>query len=181
MTGPEKTTPPIPLDRWLHRRKWRRRFTLWIGLALAALLIVLRPASRAHELAGLDRARGEVVAVVDSRTLRIHPQGREKPIDVRLTGLGAWPDGRHGDLDAWHRELVGRTVELDTDTPWGAYVYRDDGLWVNEQLIDQGVAPHDVTARHPASAWFARLERYARVNKAGPRGRWAELAETQPD
>lgn len=183
MTGPGGSTPnpKVPLERWLRRRRWQRRVFLLLGLVGAGLLIVFRLPAASNPLASLDRARGEVVAVIDSRTLSIHLGGREQPVAITLAGLAAWPDGRDGDLTEVRRRLVGQAVELDTDAPSGAYVYGASGLFVNEHLIDQGIAPHDVTSEHRASAWFARLERYARTDSAGPRGRWAELADSRGD
>ncbi len=144
---------------------------LAVALVLAGAWVWLGPFAPAERSDGLDGARGRVVAVVDSRTLRVQLENRDQPTDVTLAGLGAWPDGRHGDLAAGE-VWVGVTVELDTDAPVGAYVYTDDGRFINEQLIDQGVAPHDVTTPCRASAWFARLDRYARGAR---RGRWAEV------
>ena len=136
--------------------------------------------------APVDLQRATVVSVVDGDTIWVELNGqREK---IRYIGIDA-PETNHpikgvqeygSDAKASNRRLVeGRTVQLEFDVAqrdrYGrllAYVYLEDGTFVNAWLVEHGFAqvmtvPPNVKYQN----LFLRLQREARESKRGLWGR----------
>ncbi len=141
------------------------------------------------ETAGLtfDATLHDVAYVVDGDTLHVRRDGRDDK--VRLLGINApeTGDGRR-DVQCFGREarsrmralLDGRRVYLATDPAadtrdrYGrllAYVWRDDGLFVNLAMLSDGFA-NEYTFDRPYHH-RARFRAAAREARAAGRGLWA--------
>jgi len=140
-----------------------------------------------------------VTRVVDGDTIKISIDGKEET--VRLIGVDTpeTVDPRKAvqcfGIEASKKTkewLTGRSVRIETDTTQGerdkyarllAYVYRNDGLFVNKELVAQGFA-HEYTYNIPYKyqADFKEVERLARE---GGKGLWTacpvgEVAPNNP-
>jgi micrococcal nuclease len=144
-----------------------------LALLLAALVAASPPATSWRT----------VVRVVDGDTLLLDSGER-----VRLIGVDTpeTVDPRKAvqvfgaEASAFtRREVLGRRVRLERGWEradrYGrtlAYVFRDDGWWLNAELLRQGYG-HAMSFPHPHLDAFRQLEREAR---AAGRGLWAPSA-----
>jgi len=165
---PTSRTGSARCDRWLRRR--RRRYAA-AGVLVAGVLAALLWLG--HRYTPAARASGSVVAIESPAALRVRVTQTETVRVIRLYGcdLADAPNG----VVAWlTRELAGRRVTLVYPEPEAAsaaaLVYREDGLFINEHLVDRGLGRADPGAARPWAKWFGRVERWAR---ADGRGRWS--------
>ncbi|MBI4314128.1 MAG: thermonuclease family protein [Candidatus Omnitrophica bacterium] len=161
----------------LSLRRWRKTLIpLLAGAALAAVSLAASPR-------GSAQSRDAVERVVDGDTVKLVSGDRVRYIGVDTPELhhpkkGVEYYGR--EAKAFNRRMVeGKKIRLEYDVQkrdkYGrllAYVYLEDGTFVNAELIRQGYAqiltiPPNV--RHQEQ--FLRLEREARQDR---RGLWAK-------
>lgn len=129
----------------------------------------------------------QVIKVVDGDTLVINKNGSSET--VRLIGIDT-PEtvdprktvqcfGKEAS-DMTKSLLVGRQVRIETDPTQGerdkydrllAYVYRDDGLFINKYLIENGYA-HEYTYRLPYR-YQADFKAAQKIAQTEHRGLWA--------
>ncbi len=154
-----------------RRRRW------WL-----ALLLILLPAPVASQS---DPAVVQVVRVIDGDTIQVCCIARKRE-KVRYIGINT-PETKHPTKEVEHfgeeaseanRKLVdGKTVRLEFDVQqldkYGrtlAYVYLEDGTFVNAWLVENGYAQvMTVPPNVKYQELFLRLQREAR--EAG-RGLW---------
>ncbi len=160
---------------WLRRRRLRLVIAAACVAAVACVLVVQGVGSAP------DRRTGRVMRVADGLHVAVLFDGASEVERVRLCGVrrvDAWA----ADAESWlRRAVVGRRVMviLPAGAGGAALVYRDDGLFINEHLVDQGLATAEAEAPAPWGPWFGRVEGWARE---GGRGGWGESAppETAP-
>jgi endonuclease YncB( thermonuclease family) len=141
------------------------------------LLVLLCGAARADGPSdGLDYDPPVgVAAVLDARTLRL-ADGTE----IRLSGIdipfGRWQATARPVLAAL---LDGRLVRFASLAPPDRYgrmagqLQRDDGLWIEEELLSRGLARVDAGGADPAAALVSLLVTESDARAAG-RGLWAD-------
>ncbi|NUN53478.1 MAG: thermonuclease family protein [Planctomycetaceae bacterium] len=144
------------------------------------------PPSPAPAVEAPDSPLRTVVRVVDGDTLEL--DGKEK---VRLTGINTPESVDPRRAVQWYgkeaakraREMVeGRRVRLEFDVErkdrYGrtlAYVHREDGLFVNLALVEEGYA---FAYRYPPNVRHAERFREAeRGAREGARGLWSDAAK----
>jgi hypothetical protein len=170
---PGGQTTPVAITAWLAVR---RRNMVLLGMILACAAVAVGALcgwrvwaeSTAHQ-----PWQGVVTAIVDAVTLEIQTDtpttGTHR---LRLLGVTC-PADWQPTTRAWlTAHLLGRRVIVRFDPAASAdmgVVYRDDGLMINESLIDGGLGQADSQSRHELAVWFARLDGWAR--KDG-RGQW---------
>ncbi len=157
----------IPLERDLVLRQMTRRVLMVVALgtmAVAGAVALLSgevgiDASRLH--------RGVVREVVSEREFVIEIE-MDQTVRVRLLGVGRWADVSGADMDKIASLVVNQAIDIDANVSGEAYLYRSsDGLFINETLVERGLAPTDRDATHRLSGWFERLEDRARRSKRG--------------
>jgi micrococcal nuclease len=160
-----------------------------VSRRIAVVLLCLLPVACGHSPSTPPAAppgTGVVVAVVDGDTLEVRIAGRVER--VRLLGIDTpetvdpdRPVECHGpEASALTHELLpdGATVRLERDEEardhFGrllAYVFRDDGTFVNEALLAAGAA--EVLSIRPNDAYAARLAAAADSARAAGAGMWS--------
>jgi len=163
-----------PLLQWLAVSRRRGRvFGLIVisvlGFSAAALASQwFIAATGEHRLEGIARFNaGELVVQTESSGVRrITLLGITIPDDWAATSHAAISELIHG-----RAVLVVFDVESDREGVTPALVYRDDGLLLNEHLLDRGLARYNGQACQGLGAWFGRIEGFA---TSGGRGLWAD-------
>ncbi len=157
------------LEQWQRRRRRRRIVLIAAGAVLLAVSLILQDAP-----AGSERRTGRVTRI-DGPTRLVLATDAGATIGLDLYGVAAEPEGP-GVATAWLTEaLLNRRVMAICPAGIGAaLVYRDDGLFVNEYLVDQGLACADRSVARPWREWFGRVEGWAASAERGQwGGRWA--------
>ena len=168
-----------------------------IQVLVAGVLLIAASATAATPDTLPDGGHGAVKTVVDADTLRLDGGAT----DMRLVGMQGpkLPLGRKG-FETWPLaetaraalvELVkGQTVTLrlgatakDRNGRILAHIVRDDGLWIQEEMLRQGYARvYTFSDNRQLTAELFAAERQARAAK---RGIWADafyaLRTTDPD
>jgi micrococcal nuclease len=172
----------------------KRYYSLVVIIILIILGIIKGPDAFSHtktkNIAISDSTLYQVTKVTDGDTVHIKINGQE--ITVRMKGVDT-PEtkdprkivqcfGKEAS-DKTKELLEGKMVHLATDKidteiydkydRLLAYIYRDDGLFVNEYLVKEGYA-HEYTYDRPYEMQkaFKKLEKQAREEK---KGLWGEL------
>jgi hypothetical protein len=165
MIGWPARSRTVGCDRWLRRRRRRDAAAgvLLAGALAAALWHGHRhaPPARVHGLVEAIEAQTPV-------TLRVRAEATEAIDAACLYGCDL--TDRPREAAAWLAgALIGRRVMLIYPEPESdaALVYRDDGLFLNEHLVDRGLARADPGAARPWARWFGRVERRARADGRG--------------
>ena len=146
--------------------------------ALCLLVLLCAGAARAEPSDGLDYGPPAAVdAVLDGRTLRL-TDGTVVRLGALDIPAGRWRDIARGVL----AELVqGRSVQLARLAPPDRYgrvpaqARREDGLWLEEELLDRGLARVDAGGAEPADALVSLLVTESEA-RAGGRGLWGDPA-----
>lgn len=166
----------LPLDVWLRGRRLRR----WAYLALAACMIVglvwVRRDDPLWTYAALNRAKVRITQVITARALRVRGPAVPEGTVVRLMGIADGGAAARQWLRMtclWREVMIvpARPPRRDRRGRLRVYLYRKDGVLINERLIARGFAAHAPATGAALHAWFARLERRAR---RGREGRWGE-------
>lgn len=171
--------------RKISARKIRQIIVALIGIAAAATGALALPDKPINVPAGTTQDGLVVVKVHDGDTFVVDIQGQQET--VRMIGLDT-PETKDPrkpvqcfgrSASTWTKEhLTGRRVRLESDPTQGerdrynrllAYVWRDDGLFINQTLIAEGYA-HEYTYQskpYKYQADFLAAERSARSESKG--------------
>lgn len=167
------------------KRTNRRRWGKWaaVVLVLGALLAgrFIRWPSDALQY---DGRQVTVAHVLGPDRIDVHaPDQKNQLVSVRLIGVAAG-DASSDPASDWLRNACdGQTLTLtmdrrragrDDEGALCAFVYREDGSLLNEQIIEQGLAASRPDASHRLSIWFDRLEGWARDRGSG---QWADAGQ----
>ena len=186
---PRRPRPPLPLDRWLRRRRWRTAATLLIVL-LAIVALIWGDRSgwlglRGDDLTRYDGRTFAVTRVIDGDTLDIDAtDGERATTRVRLWGIQAPEPAHFGDpkqplsdeATALARELAGGrrvTLELEPGRVRGSYgrllahVELPDGSLLSARMLEAGLAYADGRWPHDRLGDFELLEQAARKRRIG--------------
>ena len=189
----------VPLRTYLRQQRRRRRLIAALVIILLAAAVAAdrmgifgQVALGPAEMARYDGRTFTVVRVIDGDTLDVDaPDGEHATTRVRLWGIDtpemAWPEqGRDEpepfaeEATAFVRELVeGQAVTLHLEPQrvrgrYGrviAHVELADGRWLNELLVERGLAEAETRWAHDELDRYLAAERRARL--AG-RGIWGE-------
>jgi endonuclease YncB( thermonuclease family) len=144
--------------------------------ALLLLLLLSAGTARAEPSDGLDYGPPAAVdAVLDGRTVRL--------ADGTMVRLGALdiPAGRWRDIarSVLAELLQGQSVRLARLAPPDRYgrvpaqAQREDGLWIEEELVGRGLARVDAAGAEPAEALVSLQVTEGEARAAG-RGLWSD-------
>ncbi len=167
-SGGRRRTAAPPLSLWLVRRRRKRLAVLAILVASVAAAVVLRWNGPLRPLHRFHRHTGEVLEVVDGRTLRVATAPEAGSVSVELLGVRR-PTDHAAKWLADHS--LGKRVTLVLEPPFHrgkaasirAYVYRtSDGALLNAALLRKGLATHARNVPHPLAGHFEDLARQAR-------------------
>lgn len=128
-----------------------------------------------------DRARSHdrwvAIAHVTDDPTQVRLGDDDGDVVLRLACVNVPEHWRAAALVNLNEQLAGRRVMVVFDKPFAdrpvpgaaVMVYREDGVLINEWLIDDGWAEFDGDTGHSLGVWLNRLHDYAR--KSG-RGMW---------
>ncbi|MCC7146309.1 MAG: thermonuclease family protein [Phycisphaeraceae bacterium] len=183
--------PPVPLGTLLARR-WQRK----AGVILVTLLILglaylgqkqgwlAAPSAQNDDWRLYHHQNWDITKVIDGDTVelsdgtRIRLWGIDTPeMNYRKPNLGPEPFAQESTEMA--RTLVeGKTVRLELDPADTrdryerllAYIQLPDGTWLNEHLLQAGLARWERRFPHSRRDYYKQLEQQARAEGVG---RWA--------
>ncbi len=171
----------------MKKRHSRREKGAALAAALAALALTLSACASAKEDAVAERACYPVSRVVDGDTFRIDVGGGRDDI-VRMIGVDTPETVKpNAPVESYGQEaseftkrlLTGKTACIERDVGERdrfdrllAYVYLEDGTFVNEKLLEEGLAT--VLTIPPNTRYEGELAAAEREARKAGRGLWAE-------
>ena len=177
--------------RKLSARKVRQIIVALIGIAAAATGALALPDKPVVVPAGVTQDGLAVVKVQDGDTFVVDINGQQET--VRMIGLDT-PETKDPRKPVqcfgraasnWTKDhLTGRRVKLESDPTQGerdrydrllAYVWRDDGLFINQTLIAEGYA-HEYTYQSKPYKFQADFQAAERTARSESKGLWSVAA-----
>lgn len=185
--------------RLITRRRLRQLVVALIALATAATGVMALPDKPVVVQPGVVQEGLTVVKVQDGDTFVVDINGQEET--VRMLGLDT-PETKDPrkpvqcfglEASNWTKQrLAGRRVRLESDPSQGErdrynrllmYVWRDDGLFINQTLIADGFA-HEYTYQSKPYKYQSDFQQAEQQARTESRGLWSVAAcngdTTQP-
>lgn len=156
----------------------RVAWLLLLASSWAGACVIPPPAASANGAAPAGAEEAQVVRVIDGATIVVARQGREFTVRYLWTDAPAKGEPLYNEATKLNQLLIGNQPvfllqagdDRDPDGRLLRYVYTADGLWVNAELLRQGMAR--LSALPPDAHWRATLAAAEQAARDQALGLW---------